>query len=502
MGFKNYKKDKDDKVYTLVESALKIEEAFNEKDLIRVGELLSKMAAKRLGGKFQYIYTEKFKKMNGQKGQGALFAASNNQLLRYNYLSTTRGAYTVNSIDYWKNKKIGERPTLSVSFDSEVNIVDITDILFDKLKKGKINEALVEALSSSEKKSIRQEFISRYKLAPSYVNSPGALRKKVYELGGGEEFDQALSIIKVSKGVDEVTSSQKIWREDQKQLTSQTGTYADPEFVFKDMEEAAIVVAKKKWRSLIIAGMGGVGKTYGVKQVLTKELGPYGEGSSGEWAFYEGLKVSGFGLFKLLLLNKDKLIVFDDSDSIWGDKDIINMMKIVTSDSGDRTISWTSNSTAPVGLMSKDEREEYEANYLAELMEDPNTKMKAPSTFNFNGQMINISNMPAEKFDDAIKSRAIFINVFLAQRDVIRRMYTIKQMQGKSPEKIEYLLKLIDPDAMDAIAGIGKYGGEVKYVTAEDARKNKQMNMRTLDIAEALMDAGVANLQHMVSMYA
>jgi len=506
MGFKNYKQGKDDEVTLLAEGSIKIEEAFNEKDLIRVGELLSKMAAKRLGGKFDYLYTERFKKMNGQKGQGALFASANGQLLRYNYMSTARGAYTVNSIDYWKNKKIGEKPTLSVSFDNEINVVDIAKTLFDRLKEGKATKfkkhKLTEGLSTDQKLEIRRDFVSKYNLAPSYANSPGALRKKVYELGGGEEYDNALQVISVAPAPDEVTSTQKTWKEDQKQLSSPTGTFADPDFVFKDMEEAALVVAKKKWRSLIIAGMGGIGKTYGVKQVLTKELGPYGEGPDGKWAFYEGLKVSGFGLFKLLLLNKDKLVVFDDSDSIWGDKDIINMMKIVTSDSGERTISWTSNSTAPVGLMSKSEREEYEMSYLADLMEDPNTKMKAPSTFNFSGQMINISNMAAEKFDDAIKSRAIFINVFLAQRDVIRRMYTIKQMQGVSSEKIEYLLKLIDPDAMDAIAGIGKYGGEVKYVTAEDARKNKTMNMRTLDIAEALMDAGVANLQHMVSMYA
>lgn len=242
--------------------------------------------------------------------------------------------------------------------------------------------------------------------------------------------------------------------------------------------------------------------TYGVKQVLTNTLGAYGEGPDAKWAFYEGLKVTAFGLFKLLLLNKKKLIVFDDSDSIWGNADIVNMMKIVTSDSGDRSINWGSNSVANVSLMSREEREAYEYGYLEAVMEDPNTIMKPPSTFNFEGSMINISNLPAEKFDDAIKSRAIFINLYLAQRDVLRRMATIKRMQGRDHETILTLLQALEPDAADALNGKGKYTGEVKYITAEDARKNKKLNMRSLDIAEALMDAGAKDWERMAALYA
>jgi len=74
---------------------------------------------------------------------------------------------------------------------------------------------------------------------------------------------------------------------------------------------------------------------------------------------------------------------FDDSDSIWGDKDIINMMKIVTSDSGERRLSWSSGAVAQTALMGRQEREAYEQDYIMDLMEDPNTKMKAPSSFNF-----------------------------------------------------------------------------------------------------------------------
>jgi len=512
MGFKKFVSKKDDKIVENAEIA--INEDFSEANLVKVGTLISKLATKRLNtGKFSYLQSEKFKKSNGRSGVGVLFISTGGIIMRYNYLSNTKKGYSVNSIDYWaKGSKLGSTPSKSIEFSGE-NIVQLQDKLFDYLSTGKLDESydgmyesfeeLLEAkLSSREREEIRITWANKNGIKASYARSYTILERKAKEAGLLDDFYENFGgNISVQSNVEEVTDTQKVWAADEKKL-GPSGIFADPNFVFDDMEEAAKVVAKGKWRSLIIAGMGGIGKTYGVKQVLTQELGPYGEGPDGKWSFYEGLSTSGFGLFKILLLNSKKLIVFDDSDAIWKDKDMINMMKIVTSDSGDRTITWASNSTANVALMGKAERDQYLKEYLEAVIEDPNTKMKPPSTFNFEGQMINISNMAANKFDDAIKSRAIFINVFLAQRDVIRRMYSIKKLQGLEDSKIKYLLNLIDPNSGDALEGIGAYGGEVDYVTAEDARKNKTMNMRTLDIAEAMFDAGVKNIEHMVSMYA
>jgi len=508
MRFKKYVEAKDLKI--IDEGFEAINEDFSEANLQKVGTLLSKLASKRLGvGAFSYLTSEKFKKSDGGTGIGAVFISQGGVIMRYNYLSNAKSGYSVNSIDYWaKGSKLGDNPSKSISFSGE-NIVQLADKLFDYLKTGKLDEStdgiyksFDDLLEGSGKVEARQAFAAAHGLKASYAVSNSNLKKAAYKKGLESEFIAEFGgTIEVKSNVSETTDSHKTWAEDTKKL-GPSGIYANPDFVFTDMEEAAKVVANGGWRSLIIAGMGGIGKTFGVKQVLTSQLGPYGEGPTGQWAFYEGLKTTGFGLFKLLLLNKRKLIVFDDSDSIWGDKDMVNMMKIVTSDSGDRTISWASNSTANVALMDKYERQSYEDEYIEAIMEDPNTKLKPPSTFNFEGQMINISNLAAEKFDNAIKSRAIFINVYLAQRDVIRRMFTIKKFQGLEDAQIIYLLKLLDPDAEDALKGIGKYGGEVKYITPEDARANKIMNMRSLDIAEAMVNAGVKNLQHMVSLYA
>jgi len=508
MRFKNYIKSEEANV--LSEANKAILEDFTVGNLVKVGKLITKMASKKIGaGKFTYLYDENFKKANGQIGIGSVFVSDKGIIMRFNYLSNTKKGFSVNSIDYWKDRKIGDIPNKSITFQGE-NIVKVTDQLFAYLKDGLVEEFDNETFKSfdllettaKERNQQRLAFVTNYGLKASYATSASNLRKAAVRAGLEQEFDAEFGgTISVSTNVKETTSTQEEFAADNA-LLNDPNYYADPDYVFDDIEEAAKVIAQGRWRSLIVAGMGGIGKTFGIKKVLTELLGEYGEGPRGKWAFYEGLTTSGFGLYKLLLLNKKKLIVFDDSDSIWKDKDMINMMKIVTSDSGDRTISWTSGATANVALMSKSQREDYELEYMQEIMDDPNTKMKPPSSFNFEGQMINISNLQAGKFDNAIKSRAIFINVYLAQRDVIRRMATIKRMQGVSESKIEKLLTMLDPNAMDALKGIGSYGGEVKYVTPEIARQNKIMNMRSLDIAESLMDANVKNLEHMVSLYA
>jgi len=518
MGFKTYSIAIDNKLITEVDKAL-INEDFKESDLKKVGTLISKMATRKLGvGAFNYIYSEKFKKSDGKVGTGAVFVSTSGVTMRYNYLNNAKKGYSVNSIDYWKEgSKLGSTPTKSISFEGE-NIVQLQSKLFEYLATGKLDEStdgcydsideLMSENSASEKKSKREAFAAEFGIKPSYTISYGHLKKAAIKQGLESEFYEALGgAIEVKSNVDEVTSTQKEWSNNQKKLgDGSDAVYADPKYVFTDMEEAAITVAKGYWRNLIIAGKGGLGKTYGVKQVLTQELGPFGEGPDGKWAYYMGLKASAFGLYKILLLNKKKLIVFDDSDSIWADKDMVDMMKGAMADDGERPMTWGTGATANVALMDKYERQQYENKYIESMTEDPNTKLKPPSKFDFEGQIIIISNMPTKKFSEGtlapIMSRSIFIDLWLAQRDVLRRMATISALQGEPEDQTMRLLKMLEPDASDALEGKGKYGGEVKYITREYARSRKELNMRSLGIARALDNAGVKNLERMVGLYA
>ena len=501
MNFKKYVKE-------TTKENLVFEAKFNINNMRKVSDLLARIASKKLGAKFQYAWGDNFKKSSGAKGSGARYMSTEGVQIRFNHV-VSKNTFTINSVDYWKKGDSLTEPSLTIYLAEDVNIVKIKNQIFEAIQTKKVpkiklkdivNESVFQEISdiNESPKDTRAEFLELKGVPTSYAVSVKNFKKQLEKRGLEAEWDQYMQI---NENDSEKTEFNEKIKQDEKQL-GPSGVYADPNFVFEDMKQAAMTIAKGKWRSLIIAGMGGIGKSFGVKQTLTSMLGPFDEGPNGKWMYYEGMKASPLGLYLIFLLNKDKLVVFDDSDSIWQNEVTINMMKIATADDGDRTLSWVSPKTANVALMTKEEREAYEEEFRLAMMEDPNTTMKPPSSFNFKGSVINISNRPADKFDKAIKSRAIFIDLYLAERDVVRRMYTIKQMQGLEHDRILRLLKALVPDAEDALAGKGRYAGEVKYITPEDARKKKTLNMRSLNIVEALEDSGVPDWERMGALYA
>ena len=515
MGFKDYKTNVETDYNDSINEAIVLGESFNVGQLKKVGELMAKLASKKLGAKFKFLWTDSFKKSNGQKGFGALYVSPQGKMIRFNYIKNVGSDFSINSVDYWVDRKIGEPSTTSVTFNKETNIIDVTNKLFATLKAGKMLKEEVEfklteaqeaelaeinEISDAKKREARRvDFAKQSGIPKSYADTQSSMKSKTDKLGLTSQYE---AFMKVESNVAEKTEKNQEIKESEKQL-GVGGIYADPKYVFDDIAKAAGVIADGYWRSLIIAGMGGVGKTHGVKTVLNKKLGAMREGPLGKWMFYQGLRTSAAGLYKTILLNRDKLIVFDDSDSIWQSTDTENLMKIVTSDDPDpRILSQNTNAFTNVALMSKAEREEYIEDYIQELMENPESKKKPPSSFEFTGSMINISNMKADKFDDAIKSRSIFINVYLAERDALRRVATILDYDGESEETIKEVLDAMATNGSDALTGKGNYSGKIEYMTSEEARKHKTINMRTAKITLALKKAGIDGWQRMAGLYA
>lgn len=105
--------------------------------------------------------------------------------------------------------------------------------------------------------------------------------------------------------------------------------FANPETVFDDIEDLLSVVAQGKWRTLIICGMGGVGKTYHVTESprsLKALLGPAG----GAWEYHSGTKASATAFYQTLFQERKKVIVFDEADSLLKNSEIIMMLKTNT----------------------------------------------------------------------------------------------------------------------------------------------------------------------------
>jgi len=197
---------------------------------------------------------------------------------------------------------------------------------------------------------------------------------------------------------------------------------------FQFMENYVNLVIKSEANSLIVSGDSGLGKSFRVMKIINSfEDLPY-------------FLVKGFAtsraLYDTLYRHRNKLIIFDDCDSILEDKVGINILKGALDSYDKRTISWL----AKGGDKS------------------------IPLQFDFNGGVIFITNRPLEKFDKAILSRALSINVFMTNE-----------------EKIEEMLRLaLDTTFLPNFASSLKYNVALNLVPYMD---KEGVNLRTLEKA-------------------
>ena len=155
---------------------------------------------------------------------------------------------------------------------------------------------------------------------------------------------------------------------------------------FTFLENYVKLIVEKKANSLIVSGDSGLGKSFRITKILKS---------------YEDLPyylVKGYAtsraLYDTLYSHRDKIIIFDDCDSILEDKVAINILKGALDSYDERVISWLAKST----------------------------DKSIPLQFDFQGQVIFISNLPLEKFDKAMKSRALVIDIFMTTQEKIEQM--------------------------------------------------------------------------------
>lgn len=144
--------------------------------------------------------------------------------------------------------------------------------------------------------------------------------------------------------------------------------------------------------SLLITGEGGLGKTF----TVMKELKNANLEEDIDYTVVKGFSTAR-GLFNTLFENQDKLIVFDDCDSILKDGTAINLLKAALDSYDRRVITWNSQAW-------DDSR---------------------PNRFEFTGKIIFISNLTQGKIDQAIKSRALRVDLSMTADEKIRRMESI-----------------------------------------------------------------------------
>lgn len=165
---------------------------------------------------------------------------------------------------------------------------------------------------------------------------------------------------------------------------------------------------------VVISGAPGVGKTYTVEQRLNSAL---------ESNKIKSIKIvkgamSAIGLYILCYENKEKgqVILIDDTDSIFSDEEALNQLKAALDSGSKRMMSWEKKST-----------------YLADS--------NIPNSFDYNGQIIFVTNKNLDAIADkggtqsahisAFLSRVVYLDLGIHTNEQI--MIRIEQVIAKSP---------------------------------------------------------------------
>ena len=194
---------------------------------------------------------------------------------------------------------------------------------------------------------------------------------------------------------------------------------------FSFVEALSAMVATGKAPSAIITGEGGIGKTFTVTKTL-RDLGlvssndPEAENTAPSKVF---TMVKGYStpmaLYRTLYENSDRIVVFDDCDSIMKDPTAINLLKAALDSYSKRIVSWNS---------------EQRGNDL-------------PSSFQFHGGVIFISNHTLGTLDQAIRTRALCVDLSMTADQKLERM---EQIVASG----DFLADAPDDHKADALAAI------------------------------------------------
>lgn len=201
---------------------------------------------------------------------------------------------------------------------------------------------------------------------------------------------------------------------------------------FDFVKQMVEMVASKTVASAIITGQGGLGKSHTVMKALEEQglknvtdLAGFEVGTvmraSQCYRVVKGFSTAK-GLYRTLFEGNRMTLVFDDCDSVLKDPVALNILKGALDSYSERYISWN-----------------------ADMKDD-----ELPRSFKFEGSVIFISNMELDRMDQAIRSRAMCVDLSMTQEQKVERMGVIAMDKDFLPE----YSREIKEDAVKFIRGM------------------------------------------------
>jgi len=421
---------------------LSINEGFSAGNMTKAVKLIKKHLERKLG-KLYEIDTEEFDNTFGSQVGIKYGIGDTAKAIRFNWEKSGKST-DIASVDIWDNSP-NSKPALHIP-TKDVSIVRVLPELvkaINTMAKGDIaptNESveikdfpvdmIIEAKISVDGQTFKSQkdaviHLTKLGMTPEQIVDKTGIKLAAVKF----HANTALSVmggvpetVKVSKSDSAIT--QQIEELDKVSV----------EVMYQDLEDLVNMVVADVQPSLIVAGPPGTGKTHTVKKILEDK----GMQRGNQWKLIKG-QTSPFGLYASLFLNRDKLIVFDDTDAIWKDKVAVNLLKAALDSDDERLISWNSGKTySPdyppyeIAEFGGNEAEAQIAYFAAE--------QKLPNEFLFNGRIIFLSNLGRNELDSAVKNRSYVIDINLTPDDVIRRIKSIIpdfKINGKKVSKTD-----------------------------------------------------------------
>lgn len=397
-------------------------EAFNIKSLSHAIELIKTVLEKKLGKKLQQEKGINYFTNNLGHGFGVRFLIEGtNRFIRFNFDNNKE----IESIDIWE----------------EGNPIP--------------------------KIRIETKNISIVKIIPQIVSKINNPDKKGLEMCEAD-LDEACKAIKV-----ETISSEENECEYVKSIRKKFGTvkYADPNTVYKDIEQMVQLVIDGKRPSIIISGIAGAGKSFPIR----KQIVDSGMLEDIDYTIVKG-RTTIFSIYEALFRNNGKLIIYDDCDSIFEKEDGVNILKAALDSGIKRTVSWKSKTTT----FDTEGMDDDEIHSIAKKTG------KLPSKFDFVGRIIFITNIYYKELPSALQSRSLVVDLTLRASDVLLRIKTIM------PD--------ID-EPKEATMEIKEEVWEFFKELVKENRLNKPMSIRNYGNALVIRLSYPENWRHLVEMY-
>jgi hypothetical protein len=178
---------------------------------------------------------------------------------------------------------------------------------------------------------------------------------------------------------------------------------------FEAIEELTDMVIHGISPSILVSGLSGIGKSF----IVRKRLEHHGKVEGDDYHIIKG-KISPMGLYRFLYEHQTATIVFDDADSVFDTETSENILKSASDSYDIRRINWISE----------------------RLPED------LENQFDFQGQIIFISNKDASGLNPAVLSRTLAINLQMSRQEITEHMENIIDVlepQTHKPIKLEVL---------------------------------------------------------------